>query len=227
MLTLIKFAINCGSLTSKNNEVFAPINVITMNNNTFPNNIKRYILQPRVEDSEDIDVDVDIDLFEITKLNFRILFDKSENQNITHTEIVFKFFELKIYLTWIQLLKSTSGILTIKGGNLLNPGTLHSACPSDATDNLLIGTFSDIEFESLNQEITDDRLASNLQHILRTNVFSNAFNEYHRKNIITNLLCLGFHLKYKLVKHIGSKAEATYRDNFLKYLFTPISEALK
>ncbi|CUM55074.1 unnamed protein product [Debaryomyces fabryi] len=34
-------------------------------------------------------------------------------------------------------------------GNLLNPDTLHNACPSHATDNLLIGTFSDIEFELL------------------------------------------------------------------------------
>ena len=39
-------------------------------------------------------------------------------------------------------------------GKLLNPDTLHIACPSEATDNLLIGTFSDIEFESLNQEIS-------------------------------------------------------------------------
>lgn len=50
-------------------------------------------------------------------------------------------------------------------GNLLNPDTLHNACPSNATDNLLIRTFSDIEFESLNQKIPYRRLAANLPSI--------------------------------------------------------------
>ena len=113
-----------------------------------------------------------------------------------------------------------------KDGNLLNPDTLRIACPSEATDNLLIGTFSNIEFESLNQEIPNDRLADNLQSILKTNIFSSTFNEDQRKRVIINLLCVGFQSKHKLVKHIGSKAEATYRDNFLKYLFTPLSEYL-
>ena len=43
----------------------------------------------------DIDVDADIDLFEITKFNYRTLFDKSANQNITHTEKVYKFFGIE------------------------------------------------------------------------------------------------------------------------------------
>lgn len=42
-----------------------------------------------------IDVDADIDLFEITKFNYRTLFDKSELQNISHIEMVYKFFEIE------------------------------------------------------------------------------------------------------------------------------------
>ena len=67
-----------------------------MNNNTFPNSIRRYILEGGGEDKDmDIDVDADIDLFEITKFNYRTLFDKSANQNITHTEMVYKFFGIE------------------------------------------------------------------------------------------------------------------------------------
>ena len=66
-----------------------------------------------------------------------------------------------------------------------------------------------------------------MQCILKTDLFSNTFSEDQRKKVITNLLCSWFSIRsYKLVKHIGSKAEATYRDNFLKYLFTPLSEYL-
>ena len=45
-----------------------------MNNNTFRNNIRRYILG----DDEDtgMDIDMDIDKFEITKFDYRKLFDK-------------------------------------------------------------------------------------------------------------------------------------------------------
>ena len=54
-----------------------------MNNSTFSNSIRRYILEGGGEDKDmDIDVDADIDLFEITKFNYRTLFDKSANQNI-------------------------------------------------------------------------------------------------------------------------------------------------
>ena len=53
-----------------------------MNNNTFPNSIRRYILEGGGEDKDmDIDVDADIDLYEITKFNYRTLFDKSQNVN--------------------------------------------------------------------------------------------------------------------------------------------------
>ena len=49
-----------------------------MNNNTFPNSIRRYILERDGEDRDmDIDVDADIDLFEITKFDYRKLFDKA------------------------------------------------------------------------------------------------------------------------------------------------------
>ena len=53
-----------------------------MNNSTFPNSIRRYILEGGGEDKDmDIDVDADIDLYEITKFNYRTLFDKSQNVN--------------------------------------------------------------------------------------------------------------------------------------------------
>ncbi|MDN5614003.1 MAG: hypothetical protein L0G33_10540, partial [Staphylococcus equorum] len=198
----------------------------------------------------DIDVDADIDLFEITKFNYRTVFDRSVNQNISHTEMVHKFFgienisdvdrvpekhkwyfddhpdEWKELFIFFCVMPFTEYEFQGSDGKLIDPHTLHIACPSDATDNLLIGTFSDIEFESLNQEILEDRLAANLQCILKTDLFSNTFSEDQRKKLITNLLYVGFQSKHKLVKHIGSKAEATYRDNFLKYLFTPLSEYL-
>ena len=47
-------------------------------------------------------------------------------------------------------------------GNLLNPDTLRSTSTSEATENNLIGTFADIEFESFKQEIPEARLATNL-----------------------------------------------------------------
>ena len=47
-------------------------------------------------------------------------------------------------------------------GNLLNPDTLRKTGLSQATENNLIGTFSDIEFESLSQVILEDILAANL-----------------------------------------------------------------
>ena len=61
-----------------------------MNNNTFRNNIRRYILG----DDEDtgMDIDIDIDKFEITKFDYRSIFGKSEHQNISHLEMVSKFF---------------------------------------------------------------------------------------------------------------------------------------
>ena len=77
-------------------KVFVPFNLITMNNNTFPNSIRRYILQRGGEDMDvNIDVDADIDLFEITKFNYRTLFDKSAHQNISYTEMVYKIFEIE------------------------------------------------------------------------------------------------------------------------------------
>ncbi|CUM55985.1 unnamed protein product [Debaryomyces tyrocola] len=76
---------------------FFTFNLIsTMNNNTFSNSIRMYILEGGGEDKDmDIDVDADIDLFDITKFNYRKLFDKRANQNISHTEMVFKFFGIE------------------------------------------------------------------------------------------------------------------------------------
>ncbi|CUM48546.1 unnamed protein product [Debaryomyces tyrocola] len=215
-----------------------------MNNNTFRNNIRRYILG----DDEDTGMDIDIDIakFEITKFDYRKIFDNRAIQNVSYQEILRKMFEIENVFDldmdhvrlhykdhpdkWKELfiffcvMPFTEYEFQGKDGNLLNPDTLHIACPSEATDNLLIGTFSDIEFESLNQELPNDRLAANLQCILRIDLFSNAFSEYQRKRVITKLLGVCFKQDYKLVKHIGSKAEATYRDNFLIYLFKPISD---
>ena len=85
-----------------------------MNNNTFSDSIRRYILEGGGEDKDmDIDVDADIDLFEITKFNYRTVFDRSVNQNISHTEMVHKIFGIENISVWIQFLKSKSGILTI------------------------------------------------------------------------------------------------------------------
>ena len=62
-------------------KAFVGFNLITMNN-TFPNSIRRYILQRGGEYMDvNIDVDADIDLYEITKFNYRTLFDKSQNVN--------------------------------------------------------------------------------------------------------------------------------------------------
>ena len=47
-------------------------------------------------EDKDIDVDVDdVDLFEITKFNYKTLFDKCTYQNISHTEMVYKFFRIE------------------------------------------------------------------------------------------------------------------------------------
>ena len=220
-----------------------------MNNNTFSNSIRRYILEGDGEDKDmDIDVDADIDLFEITKFNYRTLFDKRVNQNISHTEMVFKFFGIenisdvdtvpqkhKWYFDdhpdeWKQLfiffcvMPFTEYEFEGSDGRLLNPDTLRKIGLSQATDNDLIRTFSDIEFESLNQEILEDRLAANLQCILRTDLFSNTFSKEQRKNVISNLLFVSFQLKHKIVTNIRSNAESTYKNNFMNYLFRPICE---
>ena len=129
--------------------------LITMNNNTFRNNIRRYIL------GGDEDTRMDIDLFEITKLNYRALFAKLANQNISHTEMMFKFFAIentsdmdtvpqkqKWYFDdhpdeWTKLfiffcvMPFTEYEFQGKDGNLLNPDTLHNICPSEATDYTL------------------------------------------------------------------------------------------
>lgn len=164
----------------------------------------------------DVDVDANIDLFETTKFNYRRVFDRSVNQNINHTEMLYKFFgiedisdvdripekhkwyfddnpeEWKELFIFLCVMPFTEYELEGKDGKLLNPDTLHNACPSDATDNLLIRTFSDIEFESLNQEIPEGRLAANLQSILKTDIFSKAYSEGQRKMLITKLLGVCF-----------------------------------
>ena len=218
-----------------------------MNNNTFSDSIRRYILECSGEDM-DIDVDAGIDLFEITKINYRTVFDRSMNQNISHTEMVYKFFgienisdvdripekhkwyfddhpdEWKELFIFFCVMPFTEYEFQGSDGKLLDPDTLHIACPSEATDNLLIGTFSDIEFESFNEEIPESRLAANLQCILKTDLFSSTFSEDQRKRVITKLLGVCFKQDYKLVKHIRLMDEISYRDNFKEYLFKPISE---
>ena len=48
-----------------------------MNNNTFRNNIRRYILGG--DEDTGMDIDMDIDKFEITKFNYRKIFDKESD----------------------------------------------------------------------------------------------------------------------------------------------------
>ena len=56
-------------------------------------NTKRYIL----EGGEDIDmeIDTDIDTFEITKLDYRRIFHKCADQNVSYREILHKMFEIE------------------------------------------------------------------------------------------------------------------------------------
>lgn len=110
---------------------------------------------------------------------------------------------------------------------LLNPDTLYNACPSDATSNLLIGTFTELEFESKNRKIPDNRLATNLQSILKTDIFSKTYNEDQTKMLIAESFGVCFKQDYKLVKHVQSKAEASFKDIFKEYLFAPISECVR
>ncbi|CUM55887.1 unnamed protein product [Debaryomyces tyrocola] len=177
-----------------------------MNNNTFPNSIRRYILERGDEDRDmNIDVDNDIDSFDIAKFDYRTLFDKSANQNISHTQMVYKFFrienisdvdtvpqkhkwyfddhpnEWKKLFIFFCVMPFTEYEFEGPDGNLLNPDTLRKASLSQATDNILIRTFSDIEFEPFNEEIPERRLANGLQCILRTDLFSNTFSEDQRK----------------------------------------------
>lgn len=56
-------------------------------------------------------------------------------------------------------------------GNFPDPDTHHSTSTNETTYDGLIGSFSDIEFESFKQKITEARLAANLQTILKTDVF--------------------------------------------------------
>ena len=73
-----------------------------------------------------------------------------------------------------------------ENGKLLNPDTLHNACPSDTTSNHLIGTFSNIEFETL---IRDPGLqtCSQFAKKLRIDIFSKAFSDDQRKIIIKHI----------------------------------------
>lgn len=142
-----------------------------MSKGTFASHIKRLILEGGEE----------IERFEITNFDHRNIFDKSMNQNVSHTEIIFKFFNFKKKcLTSIRFFESLKEILTIiktngknylyssvlcilcrlpkmnfqrSDGNLLNPDNLHSTSTSEVTYNCLIVTFSDIEFESFKEKI--------------------------------------------------------------------------
>ena len=148
----------------------------------------------------------EIERFEITKFDYRNIFDKSLNQNVSHTKIIFKFFNfLKKSLTSIRFFESLMEILTIiktngknylyysvlfvlcryrkwifkdgSDGNLLNPDNPHSTFTSEVTYNCLIGTFSDIGFESFKEKIPEARFAANLQTILKTDIMSKSFEK--------------------------------------------------
>lgn len=217
-----------------------------MNDTILIDSIRRYILGGNGD--TDIDINLDIDEFEITKFDYRNIFDKEADQNVSHLELIFKFLgaedtldadfkcdDCKWYFAdnpdrWKELfiffcvMPFTEYEFQGKDLKLLNPDTLQNVYPSDERDEKLIETFSGIEFESMNQEIMDDRLAANLQRILRTDIFSNDFKEHHRKILRSKLYFLGLHLHYDLVKNVSLKDESTYRTNFLRYLFEPICD---
>ena len=111
-----------------------------------------------------------------------------------------------------------------KDGKLLNPYTLHAIGSSHGTDNVLIETFSELEFESFNKIIPEDRLAFNLENILKTDIFSSNFNQDEHKRILTKLLGICFKLDYNLVTDVSSTDEDTYKEIFKEYLFNPICE---
>ena len=215
-----------------------------MNKDSFFINTKRYIL----EGGEDVDmeIDTDIDTFEITKFDCRKIFNKYADQNVNYREILGKMFEIENVLDldmdhvrshyrdhpneWKELfiffcvMPFTEYEFQGKDGNLLNPDTLHTIGSSHGTDNVLIETFSELEFESFNKIIPEGRLAFNLENILKTDIFSSNFNQGETKRIITNLLLLGLHMKYMLVTDVSSTDEDTYRLNFMNYLFNPMCE---
>ena len=139
-----------------------------------------------MEGGEDIDmeIDTDIDTFEITKFDYRRIFHKYVDKNVTYREMLHKRFEIENELDldmdhvrsysrdhpneWKELfiffcvMPFTKYEFQGPDGNLLNPDTLRKTGLSQATENNLIGTFSDIEFESLSQVILEDILAANL-----------------------------------------------------------------
>ena len=64
-----------------------------MNKDSFFINTKRYIL----ESGEDIDMEIDtaIDTFEITKFDYRKIFNKYAHQNVNYREILHKYLKLR------------------------------------------------------------------------------------------------------------------------------------
>ena len=59
---------------------------------------------------------------------------------------------------------------------------------------------------------------------MKTDIFSNTFNEDQRDDIITKLLGVCFKEDYMLAIEISSTDEATYKEIFKEYLFNPICE---
>ena len=207
-----------------------------MNKDSFFINTKRYIL----EGGEDIDS------FEITKFDYRKIFNNYVDQNVNYREILHKIFEIENELDldmdhvrshykdhpdkWKELfiffcvMPFTEYEFHGKDGKLLNPTTLHAIGSSHGTDNVLIETFSELEFESFNKIIPEGRVAFKLENILKTDIFSSNFNQDETKRILTKLLGICFKEDYMLVTDISSTDEDTYRLNFMNYLFNPICE---
>ena len=101
----------------------------------------------------------------------------------------------KNYLSSFVLCRLPNMNFKANDGKLLNPHTLHAIGSSHGTDNVLIETFSELEFESFNKIIPEDRLAFNLENILKTDIFSSNFNKDESKRILTKLLGVCFKLR--------------------------------
>lgn len=208
----------------------------------FANNIKKYILKG----DEDTDIDTEVHMFEIIKFDYRSIFNKGLCQSVNYGDILHKIFEvenkldlemnqIKAYYEhhqhkWKELfifftvMPFTEYEFLGPDGRLINPDNLPYICPSHASDNILMQTFADIEFDSRHQEIPDCRFANILQQILQIDIFSNSFNREEVNTIIASLLSVGFQLKYKLVTDLQDIAESSYKNNFMNYLYRPICE---
>ncbi len=71
----------------------------------------------------------DIDTFEITKFDYRRIFKKYADQNVSYREILHKIFEIKNILD-LGMDRVRKYEFQSKVESSLNPNTLHNTCPN-------------------------------------------------------------------------------------------------